>query len=207
MRPKTFGLHVLLALLVLCPAAAVAQQKALTIEDIYDPVKRVNFSGSAPSGLVWLNDGEHYLQARREGGAVTLLKVNARTGESAPFFDAARMEAALAKVPGVTAREARLLTRQGSYKMNPAQTAVVLNNLSDLIYYEWNSDTASRLTSGPEQETEEDFSPDGSLVSFVRANDLYVVDVKTRAERRLTRTGAGKILNGVLDWVYEEEVY
>src|SRR5688500_5868932 len=207
MRPKTFGLHVLLALLVLCPAAAVAQQKALTIEDIYDPVKRVNFSGSAPSGLVWRNDGEHYLQARREGGATTLLKVNARTGESSPFFDAARMEAALAKVSGVTAAEARRLARQGSYKMNPAQTAVLLNASNDLVYYELGAESASRLTSGAGEETEEDFSPDGALVSFVRANDLYVVDVKTRAERRLTRTGAEKILNGVLDWVYEEEVY
>ena len=44
-------------------------------------------------------------------------------------------------------------------------------------------------------------------MSFVRKNDLYVVDVKTRAERRLTNTGNEKTLNGILDWVYEEELY
>ncbi|HEX8354799.1 MAG TPA: S9 family peptidase [Pyrinomonadaceae bacterium] len=206
MRPKNLGL-LLCALLAVCPAAASAQEKLLTIEDIFDPVKRVNFSGTPASGLQWLADGEHYLHARRAGGATALMRVNARTGEAAPFFDAARMEAALAKIQGVTADEARGLARQSSYHLNRAQTAVLLNAANDLVYYQLGAETATRLTTGPEEETEEDFSPDGSLVSFVRGNDLYVVDVRTRAERRLTRTGNEKTLNGVLDWVYEEEIY
>ncbi|MFN2416955.1 MAG: S9 family peptidase [Pyrinomonadaceae bacterium] len=206
MRPKNLGL-LLFALLLLCPAAARAQEKLLSVEDIYDPVKRVNFSGSPPSGLEWLADGEHYLQARREAGTATLMRVSARTGEAAPFFDAARMEAALRKLPAVGEANARRLARQGSYKMNPARTAVLLNFNRDLVYYELNSDAAARLTNDTEEETEEDFSPDGRWVSFVRKNDLYVADVKTRTERRLTRTGNEKTLNGVLDWVYEEELY
>ncbi|HEX8722547.1 MAG TPA: S9 family peptidase [Pyrinomonadaceae bacterium] len=205
MRPRNFGL-LLFALLALAPAHARAQDKLLTIEDIFDPAKRVNFSGTS-ANVEWLADGTHYLQARRQNGATTLLRVDARTGEAAPFFDAARMEAALSKVQGVTAEQARRLARQGSYRLNPAQTAVLLNAGGDLVYYELNSDAAVRLTTTPDEETEEDFSPDGALVSFVRANDLYVVDLKTRAERRLTKTGDAKTLNGVLDWVYEEEVY
>ena len=206
MRPKNLGL-LLFALLLLRPAAARAQEKLLSVEDIYDPVKRVNFSGSPPSALEWLADGEHYLQARREAGTATLMRVNARTGQSAPFFDAARMEAALRKLPDVGEANARRLARQGSYKMNPARTAVLLNFNRDLLYYELNTDAAARLTTDTEEETEEDFSPDGRWVSFVRKNDLYVADVKTRTERRLTRTGDEKTLNGVLDWVYEEELY
>ncbi|HEX8558078.1 MAG TPA: S9 family peptidase [Pyrinomonadaceae bacterium] len=208
MRPKNYGL-LLLALLALAPAAARGQQqqKTLTIDDIFDPVKRVSFSGTPPAAVVWLRDGEHFLQAKGEDGEATILRVNARTGESAPFFDAARMEAALAKIEGVTAAEARRLARRQEYKFNPAQTAVLLNAANDLVYYELGAASATRLTGGAGEELEEDFSPDGALVSFVRGNDLYVVDVKTRAERRLTRTGAEKILNGVLDWVYEEEVY
>ncbi|MGE0706360.1 MAG: S9 family peptidase, partial [Vicinamibacterales bacterium] len=50
-------------------------------------------------------------------------------------------------------------------------------------------------------------SPDGNWVAFVRNNDLYVTDTASGSERRLTDDGAGKILNGVLDWVYEEEIY
>jgi dipeptidyl-peptidase-4 len=206
MRTKNLGL-LLFVLLTLCPAAARAQGKLLTVEDIFDPAKKVNFSGTPPSNLEWLKDGEHYLQSRRQGDATVLMSVNARTGEAAPFFDAAKMEAALVKARGLTAGDAKGLAHQSSYKLNPAQTAVLLNTGGDLVYYELNSDTATRLTTSPEEESEEDFSPDGAFVSFVRANDLYVVDIKARTERRLTKTGGAKILNGVLDWVYEEEVY
>jgi dipeptidyl-peptidase 4 len=206
MRLKNVGL-LLCALLLLGPQAARAQQKLLTIDDIYDPAKKVSFSGTAVSGLEWLKDGEHYLHSRKAEGGGALMRVNARTGAATPFFDAARMEAALAKIQGVSAAEAKTLARQSSYRLNAAQTAVLLNVANDLVYYELNSDDAARLTTNAEEEAEEDFSPDGRWVSFVRRNDLYVVDVKTRAERRLTKTGDEKTLNGILDWVYEEELY
>jgi dipeptidyl-peptidase-4 len=206
MRLKHAGL-LLFALLLVCPAAARAQQKLLTIDDIYDPAKKVSFSGVPAKERVWLNDGEHYLESMKWGDATAMMRVNARTGEAAPFFDAARMEAALAKLPAVSRDDARKLAHQDSYKLNRAQTAVLLNHNLDLVYYELNSDTAARLTTDPGEELEEDFSPDGRFVSFVRKNDLYVIDVRTRSERRLTKTGNEKTLNGVLDWVYEEELY
>lgn len=206
MRLKQLGL-LLCALLLLCPAVARAQQKLLTIDDLYDPAKRVSFSGTPAKERTWLGDGEHYLESMKRGDANVLMKVNARTGAAAPFFDAARMEAALAKVQGVSAPEAKSLAREDSYKLNRAQTAVLLKVANDLVYYELNAETAARLTSNPEEEVEADFSPDGRFVSFVRGNDLYVVDLKTRTERRLTKTGNEKTLNGILDWVYEEELY
>jgi dipeptidyl-peptidase-4 len=192
---------------MLCNVAALAQQKTLTVEEIYHPDKKVNFSGTPPAEIEWLADGEHYLQGKKDGKLTTLLKVSARTGESAPLFDAAKMEAALAKIQGVTKEEAHELAHQDSYQLNASQRAVLLNAANDLVYYELGADEAARLTNNAEEETEEDFSPDGRMVSFVRANDLYVVELSTRAERRLTKTGGEKNLNGVLDWVYEEELY
>src|SRR5947209_659491 len=206
MRHKKLIL-LLVVLLVCCPAWAAAQEKLLTVEDIYDPAKKVNFSGPPPASIEWLSDGEHYLQGKTEKGTTRLMKVDARTGEATPFFDAARMEVALRKLPAVSADDARRLAHRASYKLNPAQTAVIINFNLDLIYYELNSDTATRLTTNPEEEFEEDFSPDGRMVSFVRGGDLYVVELSTRQERRLTKTGNDTTLNGRLDWVYEEEVY
>lgn len=49
------------------------------------------------------------------------------------------------------------------------------------------------------------FSPDGKKVSFVRGNDLYVYHIDTDKEVRLTYDGSDVILNGLFDWVYEEE--
>ena len=204
---RTERLVLITLALLFCQGAALAQDKALTVEEIFHPDKKVNFSGTPPASIEWLADGESYLQPKKEGDLTTLLKVNARTGEAAPFFDAAKMEASLLKIQGVTPEKAGKLAHQASYKLNSSQRAVLLNVAKDLVYYELGAAEAVRLTSNAEEETEEDFSPDGRMVSFVRANDLYVIDLSTRAERRLTKTGGEKNLNGVLDWVYEEEVY
>ena len=186
-----------------------AQNKLLTIDDIFDPVKRVNFNGTTPT-IRWLKDGNHYLltndASRRD--VPRLQKVSAATGEAVPFFDAAKMQAAFAALPGVSAENARALANRGNYNLNPAETAALINWSNDLFYYEFGSDRAVRLTSNPEEEVGEGFSPDGRMVSFVRENNLYVEDLSMqRRERALTRDGSEKILNGRLDWVYQEELY
>ena len=50
------------------------------------------------------------------------------------------------------------------------------------------------------------FSPDGSLVAYVRANNLYVEDIATGSVRALTSDGSDTVVNGASDWVYEEEL-
>ncbi len=203
-RLLSFSLLLLLALL---PGAALAQDKLLTIDDIYDPVKRVEFSGT-PVNPRWLKDGVHYLQTNPpKPGAPRILKVNALTGTSEPFFDAAKMETAFAAVQGLSAADAKRLANQGVYQMNPAQTAFLLNHNDDLFYYELGSDKAQRLTNDKDEEVGESFSPDGRMVSFVRGNNLYVLELAGGNARRLTSDGGPKILNGRLDWVYQEELY
>ncbi len=202
-------LHLALAFVLALSVCAQAQQKLLTIEDIFDPAKRVNFNGTTPT-IRWLKDGNHYLltneASRRD--VPRLQKVNAATGEATPFFDAAKMQAAFAALPGVSAADASQLAGRGNYSLNPAETAALINWANDLFYYEFGSDRAIRLTTTPEPEVGEGFSPDGRMVTFVRDNNLYVEDLgMQRRERALTRDGSAKILNGRLDWVYQEELY
>src|SRR5436309_8086396 len=118
------------------------------------------------------------------------------------------MEAAFAALPGVSKDDAHRLANQTSYDLNPSETAALINSANDLFYYEFGSDRAVRLTSNPEEEVGESFSPDGRMVSFIRENNLYVEDIGSqRRERALTRDGSVKVLNGRLDWVYQEELY
>lgn len=197
------------ALLLTLGIAAQSQQKLLTIDEIFDPGKRVAFSGSTPT-VRWLKDGNHYLVANEASrrDVPRLQKVNAVTGEATAFFDAAKMQAAFAALPGVNAQDARQLANRGKYNLNPSETAVLINWSNDLFYYEFGNDRAVRLTFNPEEEVGEAFSPDGRMISFVRENNLYVEDLgMQRRERALTRDGSAKILNGRLDWVYQEELY
>ncbi len=50
------------------------------------------------------------------------------------------------------------------------------------------------------------FSPDGSKLAFVFENNLYVKDLVANKIIQITQDGAAnKIINGIPDWVYEEE--
>ena len=195
-------------LMVVQASVVLAQNKLLTIDDIFDPAKRVNFSGT-PASPRWLKDGLHYIVVSKDRNAFPkLLKVNAATGKSEPFYDAAKMEAAFASLPGISKEDTHRLANQSSYDLNPAETSALINFANDLFYYEFGSDRAVRLTSNPDEEVGASFSPDGRMVSFVRGNNLYVEDLgMQRRERALTRDGSEKILNGRLDWVYQEELY
>lgn len=51
------------------------------------------------------------------------------------------------------------------------------------------------------------FSPDSSMLAFTRSNDLYVYDIASGKERRLTNDGSELILNGYASWVYYEEIF
>ena len=50
------------------------------------------------------------------------------------------------------------------------------------------------------------YSPDSTMLAFTRGNDLYVADIATGAEKRLTFDGSDLILNGYASWVYYEEI-
>ena len=191
-----------LVVLLTSAQLATAQQRLLTIDDIYDPSTRVNFSGNTTAELSWI-DGTHYAQFGSGGGWTS---VDAVSGSERPLFDAAKMEAALSRI-GVSASEARRMSRARSLSFNRAYSAALLTIDSDLYVYVFDSDSAFRLTTAAGAEDLATFSPNGTTVAFVRNNDLYVVDTEGRRETRLTSDGAPKILNGILDWVYEEEIY
>jgi dipeptidyl-peptidase-4 len=194
---------------VFAPVLAYSQGRVLTIDDLYDPERRIDFSGGAPSGFVWISD-THYLWPRpiEPDAGVEWMKVDAASGAAAPLFDAARMRAAFDALPGLRAEDVARLPSDRRLGMNANRTAVVVSIGDDLYYYQFGAERAVRLTFDPYREEEFAFSPDGRLVSFVRGNNLFVVNVEQqRQERQLTTSGSAEILNGKLDWVYQEEIY
>ena len=198
-RASARSIFFLVAILFLNTTAS-AQDKLLTLDDLYDPEKRVNFSGNPPARLTWLDD-RHYMQGAS--------RVNALTGAATPFFDAAKMEAALAKLPGVGVDDAKQIVAQivARPQLSADRAAALINYANDLFYYKFGSAEAVRLTNTADEEVGEEFSPDGKMVSFVKNYNIYVVDIATQRERSLTLDGNPKLFNGRLDWVYQEELY
>lgn len=78
----------------------------------------------------------------------------------------------------------------------------------ELYLYDLHARTNSitRLTSTEGYETDAQFSPGGRYVSFIRDQDLFAIDLRTRQERALTTDGEGLVSNGVAEFVAQEEM-
>jgi len=195
-----------LGVLIAAMSLSAQSNGLLTVDAIYHPERRVAFSGVAEDGISWL-DPATYIISRQSGSGYEWLKVDATSGKTSPLFDADRMETALASLPGVTRAEAGLIARSNNLTFNSARTGILVTMADDLYFYDISGAKASRLTTAAGEEEEATFSPDGKLVAFVRANNLHVVDVASQRERAITTDGAREILNGKLDWLYQEEIY
>jgi len=195
-----------LLVLVLLALPALAQKKVITLEAIYDPVERVSFSGAIQNDFTWLDDTT-FLWPRQDakGNFVEWRLYDVATGKERPLFERAKFQAALTGA-GITAEVAKEAAESDELRFDAKKTAVVASIADDLYLYSIAKGTVVRLTSAPGAEEEPSFSPDGQKVAFVRDGDLYVVDLSGR-ERRLTTDGSAEVLNGKLDYVYQEEVY
>lgn len=50
------------------------------------------------------------------------------------------------------------------------------------------------------------YSPDSTRLAFTRGGDLWVADIATGEQTRLTRDGSETVMNGYASWVYYEEI-
>jgi len=93
-----------------------------------------------------------------------------------------------------------------SYQWSPKGDALLLTGEHDLWLLDVQSGQRRRLTDDPEEEEDAAFSPAGDGIAFVKGNNLYTEDLTTGSLKKLTSDGSEDVLNGKLDWVYEEEL-
>lgn len=169
---------------------SLAQQ--ITIEGIYGGKYREN----SLYGVNSLNDGENYTVLTRDG----LVKRS--------------YESTLIKNHQVADNILVTGSFEG-YEFSADERYVLLQTESNSIYrhsftakYEvYDTQTKSRTTLFDGKPIQEPlFSPDASKVAFVFENNLYIQDLKTNKITQVTKDGEkNKIINGINDWVYEEE--
>src|SRR5215831_358384 len=211
-RRTRFSKVLIFVALCLCgplfSAPLLAQQRLLTLDDLYGAADRVNFSGTPAPQLTWI-DGGHYAWPRPQSDRqlVDWMSVAAATGETSPLFDAARAQSSLAATPGVAASTAARAVHSRDFVFNRAMTAALITLDHELFVLTFADARVKKLTTSGGDKEEATLSPDASSAAFVRSNNLFLVDVSTGREIAVTRDGSAKILNGKMDWVYEEEIY
>ncbi|MEM9402860.1 MAG: S9 family peptidase [Pseudomonadota bacterium] len=76
----------------------------------------------------------------------------------------------------------------------------------DLYVYNLAKRKSIRVTNTEQTETDPKLSPNGRFVSFIREQNLFIVDLETNDERQLTTDGGGTIKNGMAEFVAQEEM-
>lgn len=175
-------------------------KKPLTWDVLYGR-KRVSFSGTYVRIQGWLDD-HHWLE-RRKG---RLMKVEALTGRATPAYDDAALEAALKRSGDFDDQTARIKARWPDV-WSRDRACVLIRHNGHLYFYRFAKRRLVRLTRLEARRRAVGLTHTGRYAIFVIDNDLYAIDTRTRRQRRLTRDGSDTRLNGILDWVYQEEIY
>ena len=146
--------------------------------------------------------GETYAQISDDGQRIVAYSF--RTGkQAAVLFDAS------------TARGAKV-SRVDGYIMSPDGKRMLIQTKTTPIYrrsftatyyiYTIQNNKLEPLSDGGPQQVPV-FSPDGNVIAFVRDNNIHLVKLLyDNAESQITKDGKfGEVINGLPDWVYEEE--
>ncbi|PYP29543.1 MAG: S9 family peptidase [Gemmatimonadetes bacterium] len=196
----------LVVVAVLHPAPLVAQgvqAPALTVHSIWGTRE---FASDLVS-LTWMKDGTAYTTTQTDSaGHTDLYRVDALSGKTQLLLRGTELVPPGAQQP-IAIEEYRFST-DGMRLLIFTNSARVWRQNTKGTYYVWDF-TAKRLipvSAKPGYQMFAKFSPDGRMVAFVRANNIYMTDLATGGETALTADGGDSVINGTSDWVYEEEL-
>lgn len=169
----------------------------LDLRDITNNVYR----GKGTDEITPLKDGKHYVAANED--FTKLEKWEYASGKVvATLFDVA------------TARECNIKSFEG-YAISDDETRLLIYTNSEPIYrhsfkadyytFEIKRNLLKPLSTKGKQQAAV-YSPNGRMVAFVRDNNIFIKKLDYDTEVAVTTDGKiNHVINGVPDWVYEEE--
>ncbi len=191
---KFFVLFYLLA----CILTGAQAQQHVTLKDVAQGTYRAkNIYGIKP-----MLDGEHYTQISSDGKRI--VKYSFKTGKEVDtVFDV------------TTARNCTFKSFD-DYILSPDEKRILIQTETQPIYrrsftavyyiFDVRNNKVTPLSDKGAQQVPL-FSPDGNQIAFVRNNNIFLVKLLFgNSESQVTKDGEyNKVLNGIPDWVYEEE--
>ena len=195
-----FALFGLVAVAVSLPLAAQDETR-LSLEKLFHPKDRVAFVVTPPAQRAWLPSGQ-FLENRKG----ELICFEPLSGQSKSLLQPAALMNALIKA-GAPAASAKTESDRGPGPWTEARDAFLVTVERDFYHVKLEGLAIRRLTQDGAAKDAPTFSPDASKLAFLRGNDLFVLDLASGKEARLTSGGSETRLNGRLDWVYDEELY
>ena len=181
-------------------SAAIGAQRSQAVKDLAEYCA----PAATPdrSSIVFMPDGASYVERTADGRGL-MVKDLATGKDVEKIFDTGHT------------RETSITDFEG-YRLSPDASKILLWRESKPVYrrsftaeyyvYEVRSRLLRPLSKEHQRQQEPVFSPDSRMVAFVVDNNIYAAKLDYGTEVAVTDDGcAGRIINGVTDWTYEEE--
>ena len=179
--------------------AAVFGQQKITVENIY--------------GGTFKAKGMDELQSLKNTDQYTVLNVDqASRSMQIDLYDFATLK----KVSNLidTKNHKELSNGIDSYTFDASEKKILIAcNTNKIFRHSFTADyflydiaSKSLIKLFDFQVQEPTFSPDGTKIAYAKENNLYVYDVASKKSTAITTDGKkNAVINGITDWVYEEE--
>jgi dipeptidyl-peptidase-4 len=203
------------AMAILLSAAALsAQADQLTIDRMYGGG---NLSGPIPVQLKVSPDGERvtFLRAKADDRTTfDLWEYNVKANATRLLVDSKTLTPngeQLSDVEKARRERARIAGTHGivEYTWAPDGKKLLFPLAGKLYLYDLDAPTdkaISALDTGGGEAIDPQVSPKGHFVSYVSAQNLWVIDLSDGKPRQLTHDGGGSVHNGEAEFVAQEEM-
>jgi len=187
-----------ITILLLTFSSVNAQEKQVTLEEIWGG----EFRGEYMDALHSMKDGEHYsvLDFDRNTRSTSVNKYSYKTLEKTASL--------------VDSKDINNIAYFTDYTFSSDETKLLLaTDVTSIFrhstvgkYFIYDTKTKSTTLLSDKKIQEPTFSPDGTKVAYVFENNIYYRNLASGKVTQVTTDGKkNEIINGVTDWVYEEE--
>ena len=189
---------ILFGALLLQGVSASGQQKEITVSEIYNGTFRTQ--------------GMESLRSRNNGAQYTVLERNETSGATEiglynySSLEKSRVLLSSDELEGLDGFSGYTFSKDESKVLLATQITPIFRRSRLGVYYIYDFKTGEMTKLSDAAVQEPYFSPDGTQIAYVRDNNLYVFNWNSKETQQITTDGKKNfIINGVTDWVYEEE--
>ncbi|RTY92436.1 S9 family peptidase [Flavobacterium sp. GT3R68] len=187
-----------IAFLFLLTSLSVVGQQKITVDEIFTGVFRTK--------------GMDELQSMKNTNQYTVLNSDRATRSiQIDLYDFATLKKVSTLIDTKNHKE---LEGIDSYTFNANEKMILIANNSDQIfrhsfvanYFLYNTENKQLVKLAEFKIQEPTFSPDGTQIAFAKENNLFVYNIASKTTKQITTDGKkNHVINGITDWVYEEE--
>lgn len=181
-------------------------QMKLTLNDIFETSI---FDLNSISNIQWLEDGSGYFFTKSNNEnddiqTIDIYKYDISTDRESKIFSGNdfNLDGKLLPISNY------VFTNENSHLLLTGKTKRIWRHSFYAAYYIYDSihKKTTALANGAENLINARLSPNGRYVAYTQNHNLYVTNLTSFETRQLTKDGSDNILNGIFDWVYEEEI-